>query len=159
MEKSKLIKWLLFLLTCFGLVILLLCVFAVPYEANRTAEIFPEYAHFKIPVMVFLYITALPFYAGLYQAMKICREILQGNEFTHQNVTSLVRISQFAFSEVVLYFIGAVTLFVLNMLHPGILLLVLAIISVAAAIAIFSAVLSYIIKKAVLLREENEGTI
>lgn len=159
MEKTRLIKWLLFLLTCSGLVVLLLLIFAVPFEANRTAINNPEYAHFKFPVMAFLYITALPFYAGLYLGLKICRDILEGNDFTRENATALVRISQLALSEVVLYLGGGVILFILSAINPPIMLLTLMIIFVAAAIAIFSAVLSYFVNKAVLLREENDQTI
>lgn len=110
------------------LLVLLLLVFVIPFEVNRTATNNPEYAHFKVPVIAFLYISALPFYASLYMGIRFCREILKGNEFTHGNATSLVRISQLAFSEVVLYFVGVVILFVLNASHPGILLLALTII-------------------------------
>jgi len=159
MEKNKLLNWLLFMLTCLGLAVLLLLVFAIPAMANRTSLENPDYSHLRIPVMIYVYITSLPFFAGLFQAMKICREVSEGNEFTDNNVASMVSISKYAFSEIILYTVGAGILLVLDALHPGILLIILATIFVAGAVSIFSAVLSYYMKKAVLLREENEQTI
>lgn len=147
------------MLTCLALVVLILCVFTIPHLASATAEQNPEYGHLKIPVMLFLYITALPFYAGILHAMRICREILRGNEFTRDNVLSLARISQYAFAEILLYVVGAGLLIAQNAMHPSIVLIVLTIIFMSAAIAVFGALLSHLVHQAVQIKEENDHTV
>lgn len=159
MTKRKLIYWLLLMLACLGLVVLVLCVLAIPYLADRTAQQNPEYQQLKVPLMLFLYLTALPFYAGVFQAMRICREILKGNEFTTQNAQSLILISYYSFSVILLYFVGAVLLLSQNALHSSIAIIILTVIFMAAAIAVFGALLSHLVQHAVLIKEENDHTV
>lgn len=159
MDRDRLVKWLLFIVVFSGLAVLLLCIFAIPYLASAATVNNPEFEGLKIPVMVYIYLTTVPFYAGLYEAVKICRGILKGADFTNANVRSLVRISRYAFAEVVLYLTGAVLLWAFNAQHPTVFFLILVIVFIAVTLSTFSAALAYIIKKAVLLREENEQTI
>lgn len=159
MAKRRLINWLLLMLGCLSVVVLVLCVLAIPYLANRVAEQNPDYHHLKVPVMLFLYLTALPFYGGVFQAMRICREILKGNEFTHQNAHSLTLIGWYAFSVILLYFVGAGLLLTQNALHPSIVIIILTVIFMAAAIAVFGALLSHLVQQAVQIKEENDHTV
>jgi uncharacterized membrane protein (DUF106 family) len=159
LNKYKLINWLILILICIGLILVALGIFIIPELANEAASQNPEYAYLKIPTMIFIYITTLPFFAGLYEALKICRKVLEDNSFSDQNGTSLIWISRYAVTESILYTLGSIILFSLNALHPGILILVLIIIFAAATIAIFSTLLAQFVNKAVEVKKENELTI
>ncbi len=159
MKKNSMVNWLRILLVIAVFIVLALCIFVIPSLGNEAAISNPEYAYLKIPVMVFIYFTALPFLTVLLLANNICGEIMKDNSFSDKNVTLLIEISILAFSEVALYLIGAIVLFFLNALHPGILIIILLIIFIASAVSIFAAVLSRLVKKAVIIKSENDLTV
>lgn len=62
-------------------------------------------------------------------------------------------------SDIVFLFVGNVVLLLLNMNHPGILLLSVIGDIFAVALALLAAVLSRYLTKAAVLQEESEGTL
>lgn len=109
--------------------------------------------------MIFIWITAVPFFSALYKALLICQEISNDNSFCQDNAGRLQEISKLALSECILYLAATIILFILNLLHPGILLITLFIIFVGISTAIASAALSHLTEKASELKKENDLTI
>nr|WP_241680324.1 DUF2975 domain-containing protein [Metabacillus mangrovi] len=142
-----------------GLTILSLCVFYLPNLARETAVTYPEYAYLKMPVLMGLYLTAIPFFLALYQALKILNYIKGKDAFTDLSVQSLGSIRNCAIAIIVLYVIGMIILTVLNALHPGIALMGLVIIFASLVIAVFSAILQELLRRAIELKSENELTV
>jgi len=57
------------------------------------------------------------------------------------------------------FFVGNIVLLLLNMSHPGVVLASFVIVFVGVAIAVASAVLSHLVKKAAALQEQSDWTI
>ena len=66
----KIVVWII------GLTVFSLCVFWLPWQANYFAEMFPEFSQMKYPVLIGIYITAVPFFLALYQAYKLLKYII-----------------------------------------------------------------------------------
>nr|WP_156505916.1 DUF2975 domain-containing protein [Bacillus sp. SJS] len=142
-----------------GLTILSLCIFLLPNLARDAAVMDPENAYLKIPVLMGLYLTAIPFFLALYQALKILNYIKRKDAFTDLSVISLGYVRNCAIAIIVLYVIGMIMLTVLNALHPGIALLGIVIIFASLVIAVFSAILQELLRNAIQLKSENELTV
>jgi len=142
-----------------GIVVLLLCIFWLPIIAEYFAVIAPELSHLQYPVLVGIYLTTLPFYFALYQALKLLKYIDQNEPFSKSSVMALRYIKLSAIIIGVSYIFGVFFLDFLNAGQPGISLLGLTISFASAVIAVFSAVLQELLNKAIVIKEENELTI
>ena len=142
-----------------GFVSLLLCVFWLPWLAERTAEMNPEVAHLRYPVLVGIYLTAIPFYLALYRALKLLNYIDTKNAFSELAVNTLRHIKNYAFVIAGLYVVGMFFLGFEKALHPGIGLLGLAIIFASVIIAFFAAVLQELLRSALEIKSENDLTV
>lgn len=155
-HKITLLKITIFII---GLTILSLCIFLLPNLARDAAVINPEYAYLKKPVLIGLYLTAIPFFLALYQALKILNYIKGKDAFTDLSVISLGYIRNCAIAIIVLYVFGMILLTVLNALHPGIALMGVVIIFASLVIAVFSAILQELLRSAIELKSENDLTV
>ncbi|KNE19162.1 DUF2975 domain-containing protein [Virgibacillus pantothenticus] len=139
-----------------GIVVLGLCIFALPSLAKSSAEMFPEFAYLRYPVLLGLYLTAVPFFYALYQAMKLLHFIDNRMAFSDLAVYTLVRIKYCASMISILYVIGMIFLLTQNALHPSIAIMGLVILFSSIVIMLFSAVLQSLFKNALIMRLENE---
>ena len=114
---------------------------------------------FYRPWLLFLWGTGIPCYGALFEFWKICGEIQKDNSFCKENALRLKRISILALGDVGYFFAGNIVMLLLNMNHPGIILLSFAIDMVGAAIGITAAALSHLVYKAAAIKEENDLTI
>lgn len=137
----------------------LLCIFWLPGLAERTAIANPEYAYLKYPILIMVYITAIPFYTAFYNAYGILNNIKSGEVFTQKPVGSLKTIRNCAISELMIYIILSAFLFFQNALHPGIAIAFAIIQFTALIIAVFAGVLIELLNKAIELKDDNDLTI
>ncbi|QQZ09916.1 DUF2975 domain-containing protein [Heyndrickxia vini] len=142
-----------------GIIILSLCVFLLPELANVAAKKNPEYAFLRFPILVGLYLTAIPFYLALYQGLKLLHFIEKKNAFSDIAVTSLGHIKICAITIFILYVIGIIVLVSQNALHPGIALSGAVIIFATLVISFFAAVLQELLRNALDIKEENDLTV
>lgn len=159
MKQKELAKWLKLVITFAVLIGVFLCLVIVPTLGHDFALMYPEFDYMYWPCLIYIWITAVPFYFALYKAFLICREISADNSFCTENAQRLKEISKLALSECILYLAAMIILFVLNLLHPSILLIMLFIIFTGISIAIISAALSHLVEKASELKKENDLTI
>lgn len=159
MKQKELAKWLKLVITFAALIGVFLCLVIVPTLGHDFALMYPEFDYMYWPCLIYIWITAVPFYFALYKAFLICREISADNSFCTENAQRLKEISKLALSECILYLAAMIILFVLNLLHPSILLIMLFIIFTGISIAIISAALSHLVEKASELKKENDLTI
>ncbi|GIN86229.1 hypothetical protein J6TS2_26150 [Heyndrickxia sporothermodurans] len=103
-----------------GLITFSLCLFALPSLASYTVKMNPEFAYLKYPVLFGLYMTALPFFDALYQALNLLTYIERKNAFSEMAVEALSRIKYCAVIIVIGYVIGIFVLGIENALHSGI---------------------------------------
>jgi hypothetical protein len=142
-----------------GIFILGLCLFALPSLAKHSAEMNPEYAYLQYPVLIGLYVTAVPFYYALYQALKLISNIENNSAFSELAVNTLGIIKHCASTISVLYIVGMIVLGVQNALHPGIAIIGLVIVFASIIILLFTAVLQELLKNVLRIKSENDLTI
>lgn len=142
-----------------ALIILLLCIFWLPYMARITAEQNPEMAYLRYPVLYGLLITTIPFYLGIFHTFKLLNLISKNTAFTEDACKSLGKINQYTVIEMILYFIGMIFLGLNNALHPGIFILGLLIMFACFIISVFASVLNALLTKVVEIKNEHDYTI
>ena len=142
-----------------AVVTILLCIFWLPGLAERTAISNPEYAYLRYPILIMIYITAIPFYIAFYRAYGILNNIKRGEVFTHKPLGSLKIIRNCAISELAIYIILSLFLFSQDALHPGIAIAFAIIQFTALIIAVFAGVLIELLNKAIELKDDNDLTI
>ena len=142
-----------------GITVLALCIFWLPWLANDTAEMFQEFAFLQYPVLIGLYVTVIPFFLALYQALKLLNYIENNNAFSELSVKVLKYIKYCAITISILYLIGTIVLMSQNALHPGIAIIGLTIIFTSVVIAVFTAVLQKLLKNVLDIKSENDFTV
>ncbi|MBA4535563.1 DUF2975 domain-containing protein [Bacillus aquiflavi] len=142
-----------------GITVLALCIFWLPSLANYTAEMFPEFAYLQHPILIGLYVTAMPFFIALYQAVKLLNYIDHNNAFSELSVKALKSIKYCAVTISILYVIGIIYLMSQNAFHPGIAIIGFSIIFTSVVISVFTAVLQKLLKNALDIKLENDLTV
>ena len=133
--------------------------YCCPFLGLEMKFMYPEFGYMFWPCLIFVWVTAIPFYIGLYKGWLICGEFAKDNSFCKENVQRLKDISKLALLECILYLVAMIILLVLNLLHPSVLLMTLFIIFVGISVAVVAATLSHLVEKARELKEENDLTI
>lgn len=158
--KNKRTNFLRGSLAVIGFIILAACVFWLPGRARYFATIGSEFAHLQYPVLIGIYITTIPFYYALFQALRLLDYIDSNEPFSEKSEESIKKIKYSAFIISASYFIGFIFInFQKGALTPGVGLLGLLIAFASIAIAIFAAVLEELLNKAIMIKEENDYTI
>jgi hypothetical protein len=157
--KQKKLAFLKTIIFVVGFIVLSLCVFLLPILARDAAVMNPEYAYLKLPVLLSLYVTAIPFFIALYQTLRLLNYIECKNAFSKVAVNSLGYIKNCAFSIITLYVIGMLSLVILNALHPGIAIIGIVIIFSTLVISFFAKVLQEILSHVITLQSENDLTV
>ncbi|MFE5729235.1 DUF2975 domain-containing protein, partial [Heyndrickxia sporothermodurans] len=125
------------------------------------AELLPNITYIKYFVLIYMYLTAIPFYFALYQAFKLLSYIDKNKAFSKISVTALKNIKYCAISISILY-AGGMPLFYLAADKddaPGIILIGLVVIFASMVIAVFAAVLQKLLKEAIDIKSENDLTV
>lgn len=142
-----------------GLVVLLLCVFYLPWLAENISKHNPEQSYLKYPLLIGIYFTTVPFYLALFEGFRLLVYIEREHAFSQQSVISLNHIKLCAIAIAVLYGIGSLALFTINLLVPILILLGGTILFASASIAIFAAVLQELLRTALEIKSENDLTV
>lgn len=95
----------------------------------------------------------------LYYGWKISTNIGNDQSFTEQNASLLKSISVLSALDAGFFFVGNIVLLLLNMSHPGVVLASFVVVFVGVAVAVVSAALSHLVKKATALQEQSDWTI
>ncbi|ETI68266.1 DUF2975 domain-containing protein [Neobacillus vireti] len=157
--KRGTVIWLKGTIFVIGIITFVISIFFLPGLAKEAAEMNPEYAYLRFPVLIGLYATEIPFFLALYQALKLLHYIEREVAFSELAVFSLGYIKKCAFIIIGLYVIGILMLAIQNALHPGIAIIGVVIIFAALVISLFSAVLQELLRSAIELKSENDLTV
>ncbi|MCM3762121.1 DUF2975 domain-containing protein [Alkalihalobacillus oceani] len=144
-----------------GIPVLALCIFLVPEIAKFAAQLLPTIAYVNYFVFIFFYMTAIPFYGALYQAIKLLSYIDRNEAFSELSVTALKKIKYCAVILSVFYLAGMPLFYLIAEADdaPGIIVIGLVIIFASAVIAVFAAVLQRLLQEAVQIKSENDLTV
>ena len=139
-----------------GIVLLVLCIFWLPWLAGEASIMNPEYAYLRYPVLIGLYVTAIPFFLALYQALKLLDYIKTKNAFSDLAVGKLNHIKHYAIIITLFYISGGFGLFLQSALHPGIAIIGIVIIFASLTISLFAALLQELLRNALEIKSEND---
>ncbi|MDR1821660.1 MAG: DUF2975 domain-containing protein [Oscillospiraceae bacterium] len=137
----------------------LLALWVVPEWGRAVAEANPEFAYCYVPWLSFIWLAAVPCFAVLVYIWRVSGAILRDEVFTLKTAGWIHKSAVILFADIGFFFAGNIVLLLLNMNHPGILLLSLLADIFASALALLAAVLSRYITKAAELQEVSEGMI
>jgi hypothetical protein len=105
-------------LVLIGVIVLLLCIFVLPWAAQETVLIHPEVAFLRYPILLGMYASALPFFYAIYETVKIIQVTRRESIFSSQIVEGLNYIKYCAFIIIGLYVLGISMLYYANALPP-----------------------------------------
>lgn len=159
MEQKHLSNWLKLILVGVALCGLVVYALVVPMYGMSLRSQYPEFSNRFWPWLLFIWVSGIPCFAVLGYAWKIATNIGNDRSFTNQNASLLKTISILSASDAAFFFVGNIVLLFLNMSHPGVVIASLVIVFVGVAVAVASAALSHLVKKAAVLQEQSDWTI
>lgn len=147
-----------------GLIVLALCIFALPSIWNGVKEEYPQNLDVVYAIrliVVGMYISVIPFYLGLYQGIKLLGFIDTGHAFSEQSVKTLRNIKFCALIIGIIYMSGVPLLYPFADIDdaPGVLVFGFAIACVPMAVSVFAGVLQKLIQNALDIKSENDLTV
>jgi hypothetical protein len=138
-----------------GIIVLTLCVLVLP-AGIRTDEI----GAYR-PILIGMYLTAIPFFIALYQAMKLLNYIDKNRVFSHDSIKALKNVKYCAFAICAMYTAGMPYIFYVAQMDdaPGVaaigFIFIFASLVVATAVAVFQNLLQNVLD----IKSENELTV
>ena len=151
--------WLKVVLIGVALCGLVVYALVVPMYGMSLRSQYPEFSNRFWPWLLFIWVSGIPCFTVLGYAWKIATNIGNDRSFTDQNASLLKTISILSALDAAFFFIGNIVLLFLNMSHPGVVIASLVIVFVGVAVAVASAALSHLVKKAAVLQEQSDWTI
>ncbi len=144
-----------------SLVVLALCIFALPTMTRGAAAEFPPIAPLREAILFGLYLTAIPFFTALYQAFELLNYIDKNIAFSTLSVKALKYIKYSALVMSGLYMLGMpVAVLVAEWDDaPGLVIFAFLAACSPIVIAVFAAVLEKLVQSAIDLKSENELTV
>ena len=148
-----------FVIVLIGIPILALCIFGLPWLTNNPVN--PDYAHILYPIIIGMYVSAIPFYIALYKAFGLLNYIDKNIAFSELSVKALKHIKYCAITISTLYVVMMPFVFLVAEKDdaPGLIIFGTFPIFASMAIAIFAAVLEKLFKNAIDIKNDNDLTI
>lgn len=140
-----------------GIAVLAICIFGLPVLIRSEMQGGFDYGY----IFLGLYITAIPFFIALYQALRLLRYIDQNKAFSGLSVRALKNIKYCAISISTMFIIGQPYVFYVANRDdaPGLAMLGFVIIGASFVIAAFSGVLEKLLQNAIDIKSENDLTV
>lgn len=159
MSQKALANWLQTLIILAALCGAVLYGIVFPSVGERTVEKFPELAGWFWPWLLFLWGSAIPCYLVLWHGWRLMGTVRRDESFTRENAGRLGNISILAAVDSGYLFAGNLIFLLFSMNHPSVFIVLLLISLGGVSIAVAAALLSHLVYKAALLREEADLTI
>lgn len=140
-----------------GLIVLAFCTLVLPRLISAELQGDFDYA----PILIGMYVPAVPFFIGLYQAFKLLTHIDRNQAFSELSVKALRNITYCALTISGLYALGMPYIFYVADRDdaPGLVALGFVIIGASFVVATFAAVLRSLLQNALEIQSENDLTV
>ena len=138
-----------------GIMVLFLCIFLLPFAIT------PEKAGYYRPLILGMYISAIPFFVAIFQTLKLLSYIDKNKAFSDLSIRALANIRYCAITIGALYATGMpYIIYVADQDDaPGAAALGFVIIFASIVVAIFAAVLQKLLQNAIDIKSENDLTV
>jgi len=142
-----------------GTPVLALCIFGLPWLANNPVN--PDYAHILYPILIGMYVSAIPFYIALYKAFRLLSYIDKNKAFSQISVKALKNIKYCAITISTLYLVMMPFVYLVAEKDdaPGLIIIGMVPIFASMVIAVFAAVLQRLLQEAINIKSENDLTV
>lgn len=142
-----------------GTPVLALCILGLPWLANNPVN--PDYAHILYPIVIGMYVSAIPFYTALFNAFRLLGYIDKNIAFSELSVSALKNIKYCAISISALYLVIMPFIYLVADKDdaPGLIIIGMIPIFATMVIAVFAAVLQKLLKNAIDIKNDNDLTI
>ena len=139
-----------------GIPVLTVCVIGIPYLINNPAN--PDYAHILYPIVIGVYVSTIPFFIALFQALKLLVYIDKDQAFSELSVKALKNIKICAITISALYVVILPFVYVVAEIDdaPGLILMGMVPVFASMVIAVFAAVLQRLLQEAIDIKSEND---
>lgn len=147
-----------------GVPIFALCIFGLPriaFTAIEHAGLGSTLAYVIVGILFLMYVSAIPFYVALYQALKLLRYIDKNEAFSETSVKAIKNIRSCAILISFFYLLALPLIYVVAKWDdaPGLIVIGLVITGASMVIAVFSAVLKKLLQEAIDIKSENDLTV
>ena len=159
MEQQTLARWLKCIIILTALCGAVLFAGVCPALGQELCAQEVRFAGWFWPWMIFIWGSAIPCYIVLFFAWEIASNIGADRSFSMENAKLLQWISALAAGDAAYFLAGNLILLLLSMNHPGVVLASFVVVFVGIAVAVASAALSHLVKKAAALQEQSDWTI
>ena len=159
MTQKKLSLWLHAVIITAAVCVLLVYLWLLPMTLMDLSIAYYVGAFLYLPAMVFTELTGVPILIALGFAWQIAREIGRDNSFSQRNASYMQIIAWLALCDVVYFQLGILVFAFCGITHPSIFIASFLLDCVGLAISVCAAALSHLIRKAAVIREENDMTI
>ncbi len=139
---------------CIGLAVLGLLIIFAGVSVSGNAGMY-------LPLLLFMFVPAVPFFYALYQGLLLLRYIDMNTAFSEKSVNAIRTIKHCAFSISVLYAAGMPLIIYLADKDdaPGVVLIGLVFIIVPLIVGVFAAVLEILLTNVLEIKSENDLTV
>lgn len=159
MKDYKQIKVLKVIILIVGLIMLYAAIAVLPDLVSFSVKTYQEIAYLAKPVSILVLISGVPFFVVLVETLFLCNYILSDDIYTKKPIKALNIVSISALIITILFTI-ITTLFLLNNYFTPLLGVILFLVILSSLIiAIFSKILYILVKRATILKEDNDLTI
>lgn len=142
-----------------GMPVFTLCIVGLVSLVQNPAN--PEYAYILYPIVTGMFLTTIPFYFALYQALKLLGYIDKNEAFSQFSVEALKKIKFCAITISSMYVVIMPFIFLLADKDdaPGAIIMGAVPIFASIVIAVFAAVLQRLLQVAIDIKSENDLTV
>lgn len=144
-----------------GVIVLALCIFALPSMWRVGFAEFPMASNSILMIVIGLYITAVPFFVALWQAIKLLGYIDKNTAFSDRSVQALKNIKYCAMIISAVYVVFVPLLFPIADADdaPGLIIMGAVIACAPITVAVFAAVLQKLLQSVIEIKSENDLTV
>lgn len=159
MRPASFAKWLKGIIIGTTLIGIGCCVYGIPMIMDWFMTDFPEFAYWVLPWKSLLYCCAIPCFIAMVLSWKIASNIQEDKSFCYENARLFHIFSYLALGDTVVFLTGSIIFMILEMNHPGLLIIEILIAFVGLAVCVCTAALSFLVAQAAQLQEDNDLTI
>ena len=144
-----------------GFPVLVLAIALYPIVIREAAQGSSAMAGVLYAILTVIYLTVIPFYLALVQALKLLSLIDAGQAFSELSVQAIRRIKRYAGMIAGLYVLGLPLFYIAGEVDdaPGVILIGLFLVVAPAVVAVFAAVLNKLLSQAIELKTDQDLTI
>ncbi len=144
-----------------ALIVLALCIFALTSMWRGGSAEFPMASNAILMIVIGLYITAVPFFVALWQAIKLLGYIDKNTAFSDLSVQALKNIKYCSMLISVVYVAFVPLLFPIADADdaPGLIIMGAVIACAPITVAVFAAVLQKLLQSVIEIKSENDLTV